>query len=84
MDFCRYLQSKGPGFYHYTLKALSNQYAPQEFTEPGAYHSITKGLGPSKEIENIVRCIVATPVLCTLDCDNSVLHKTDSVSYMTT
>ncbi|VUZ50867.1 unnamed protein product [Hymenolepis diminuta] len=78
-DICRYLQSKGPGFYPYTLKALSNQYAPQEFTEPGAHHTITKGLGPSKEVENIVRGIVATPVLCTLDCGNSVLHKTDSV-----
>nr|CDS28861.1 lysine specific histone demethylase 1B [Hymenolepis microstoma] len=79
LDFCRYLQSRGPGFYHYVLKILSNHYAPQEFIEPGAFSSITKGLGPNKEVGNAVRSIIATPSLYTLDDNDSELHKTELV-----
>ncbi|VDO08338.1 unnamed protein product [Rodentolepis nana] len=79
LDFSSYLQSKGPSFYRYVLKILSNHYAPQEFIEPGAFSSITRGLGPNMEVGNTVHSIIATPALFTLVSNDTELHKTESV-----
>ncbi|KAM7536893.1 hypothetical protein Aperf_G00000082419 [Anoplocephala perfoliata] len=82
IDLYNYLRSKG-GFYLHTLRLLSKHFLPREFIEPGAYHAITRGLGPGDEVKNTVRCIVATygdlAGLYTLDGGDPELHRTHSV-----